>query len=175
MNPLAHWNQLRWNQLNELEDLQHTLRSLFSRSRAHSPEDHVGVAQFIPLVDVSEDARGYFIKAELPQVKKEDVKITLEDGTLTITGERKFDQNNKRDYPHGLAHGRFAHSFVVPNDAHPAKVTSAFKNGVLEVHLARNEKASTRQLGAKSALGAQSCELLVRCTRSEAHTNDANT
>src|ERR1043165_9522299 len=93
MNPLT-----RWNQLNELKDPQHTLRSLFSRSRVRVPEDCVRVAQFIPLVDVSEDARGYLIKAALPQGRKEDVKIPLEDG-------------------------------------------SVFKNGVLEVHLARNEKA----------------------------------
>ena len=147
MNPLARWNQLRWNQLNELEDLQHTLGSLFSRSRVRSPQDRVRV---IPLVDVSEDARGYLIRVELPQVKKEDVEIILEDGTLTITGERKFDQNSKRDHPIALSRGRFAHSFEVPNNARPVRATAMFNNGVLKVHLARNEKARPRQPGGKA-------------------------
>jgi len=146
MNPLTHWNQSRLNQLNEMDDLQHTLRNLVRRSRANRREDQARVAQWIPLVEVSEDARGYVIKAELPKVKKEDVRITLENGTLTITGERKFDQNSKKDEPLALSYGRFAHSFVIPNDARPARVTTVFKNGVLIVHLTRNAKATAQQL-----------------------------
>jgi HSP20 family protein len=146
MNPLTHWNESRLNQLNEMDDLQHSLRNLVRRSRAHRPKDQARLPQWIPLVNVSDDARGYVIKAELPQVKKEDVKITLENGTLTITGERKFDQNGKKDEPPALSYGRFAHSFVIPNDARPARVTTVFKNEVLIVHLTRNAKATTEQL-----------------------------
>src|SRR3977135_3985467 len=119
MNPLAHWNQSRLNQLNKMHNLQQSLRSRVRRSRAHRPKDLVRVPQWIPLVNVSEDARGYVIRAELPQVKKEDVRIILENGTLIITGERKFDRNSKKDQPPALAYGRFAHSFVIPNDARP--------------------------------------------------------
>jgi HSP20 family protein len=149
MNALAHWNQTRLNQLNELDDLQHRLRSLIRRSRTSRREHQARLAQWIPLVSVSEDARGYVIKAELPQVKKEDVRIILEDGTLIITGERKFDQNSKKGHPLALAYGRFAHSFVVPNDARPARVTTMFKNGVLIVHLTRSAKQSNQQLKGK--------------------------
>lgn len=143
MNPLAHWNQSRLNQLNELDDLHHTLRNLVRRSRTHRPKDQARLPQWMPVVNVSEDARGYVIKAELPQVKKEDVRVTLADGTLVITGERGFDQNSKKDQPPALAYGRFAHSFVIPNDARPARVTTVFKDGVLIVHLTRNAKAKT--------------------------------
>ena len=154
MNPLAHWNQTRLNQLNELDDLQHKLRNLIRRSRASRPKERVHVPQWIPLVEVSEDARGYVIKAELPQVKKDDVRITLEDGTLIITGVRQFDQNCKKDQPQALACGRFAHSFVIPKDARPARVTTVFKNEVLIVHLTRNAKgkaslASSLKVGNK--------------------------
>jgi HSP20 family protein len=148
MNQLAHWNQSRLNQLNEIDDLQHRLRNLVRRSRTSRPEGQVR-AQWIPLVDVSEDAGGYVIKAELPQVKKEDVEITVENGTVTITGEREFDRNSKKDHPLALAYGRFAHSFVLPNDARPARVTSVFKDGVLLVHLTRNAKATIQQLKGK--------------------------
>ena len=149
MNPLAYWNQSRLNQLNELDDLQHRLRNLVRRSRAYRPKDPARLPQWIPVVNVSEDARGYVIKAELPQVKKEDVKITLENGTLIITGERKFDQNSKKDEPPALSCGRFAHSFVIPNDARPARVTTVFKAGVLIAHLTRNAKSTSQQLKGK--------------------------
>jgi HSP20 family protein len=157
MNPLARWNQLRWNQLNELENLKYSLPSFFSRSPTHSPKERVRVPQWIPVVEVSEDARGYVIKAELPQVKKEDVKIAMEDGMLTITGERKFDRNSKKDHPLGLANGCFAHNFAVPNDARPARITSLFKNGLLIVHLTKNVKPRSQQhratVSAASSLG----------------------
>jgi HSP20 family protein len=143
----------RWNQLNELEDLQHSLQSLFRHSSAHWSKSHEGLAKWIPLVDVSEDARGYVLKVELLQVKKEDVKITIEDGTLTITGDRKFDQNRKTDNPVERACGRFAHNFLLPEDARPARVTAAFKNGVLTVHLTKNDKARRRQAKGRGCFG----------------------
>jgi HSP20 family protein len=149
MNVLARWNQSRLNQLNEIDDLQHKLRNLVRRSRASRPGEKARLAQWIPLVDVSEDAQGYVIKTELPQVNKEDVRITWEDGMLTIMGERKCDQNGKKDHPLALADGRFAHSFVIPNDARPARVTTLFNDGVLLVHLTRNANASAQQFKGK--------------------------
>lgn len=149
MNPLSHWNRSRLNQLNELEDLQHKLRDLVRRSLVRRSPDPLRMAQWIPVVNVSEDARGYVIKTELPEVKKEDIKITSQDGTLVITGERKFDQNVKKNHPRALAIGRFAHSFVIPNDARPARATAVLKKGVLSVHLTKNEKNSPKQLTGK--------------------------
>jgi HSP20 family protein len=100
MNALTRWNQLRLNQLNRLEDLRHSLRSLFGRSCLGLHEQPLcGAPEWIPVVAVSEDAHGYRIKAELPQVKEKDVKIAIEDSTLTITGDRKFDQNSKKNHP----------------------------------------------------------------------------
>ena len=141
----------RWNQFKELEDLQHTLGSLFGRSQARWPEgqeETMRVADWSPLVDISEDGKEYLIKAELPEVKKEDVKITMEDGTLTITGDRKFEQeeNGKKYHRVERAYGSFGRSFSLPDDASPAKVTADFKNGVLKVHLAKNEKAKPQQV-----------------------------
>src|SRR5213595_777881 len=88
----------RWNQLKQLEALQHGLSSLFSRSPAQWPEgqeEPLAVAEWSPLVDISEDDKEYLIKAELPEVKKEDLKVTVEDGLVTITGERKFENEEK--------------------------------------------------------------------------------
>jgi len=143
----------RWNHANELEDLQHSLRNLFSRSRLHWPEDHVRVAQWIPLVDLSEDAKGYLIKVELPEVKKEDMRITMEDGTLTITGDRKFEKEEKGKKYHRVerSYGSFVRNFSLPDDASPAKVSAEFKDGVLSVHLAKTERARPQQIEVKVA------------------------
>ena len=146
MDPLTRWNHLRWSQLNAPEDLRHSLGSLFSRSQVHWAPSPERVVHWIPVVDISEDVNGYLIKAELPQVKKEDVGISIEDGMLIITGDRKCEKNSKKDRPIESAYGRFVHAFSLPDDARPAKVTAELNDGVLRVHLARNQKAKPQQV-----------------------------
>ena len=149
MNALAQWNQYR-----EMEALHRSLGSLFSRSpvaRLEGQEENMRVADWTPLVDISEDAKEYLIKAELPDVKKEDVKITMEDGTLTIAGDRRFEkeENGKKYHRVERAYGSFGRSFSLPNDASPAKVRAEFKDGVLTVHLMKDEKARPQQIEVK--------------------------
>ena len=144
----------RWNQLKQLEALQHGLGTLFSRSPTQWPEgqeEPIAVAEWAPLVDISEDDREYRIKAELPEVKKEDVKVTAEEGTLTITGERKFEKEEKGRKYHRVerAYGSFLRSFSLPADANPAKVSAEFKDGVLTVHLVKDEKAKPQHVEVK--------------------------
>jgi len=74
-------------------------------------------------------------------VKQADAKITIDNDTLTITGDCTFDLNRKRDHPAEHTYGRFAHSFEVPADARLVKVNAVFKNGVLTVHLAKSSCA----------------------------------
>ena len=146
MNALAQWNQYR-----ELEALQHSLGGLFNRSPVHKAEgqeEPMRVADWAPLVDISEDPKEYQIKAELPEVKKEDVKITMEEGMLTITGDRKFEkeENGKKYHRVERAYGSFVRTFSLPDDASPGKVTAEFKDGVLKVHLAKDKKAKPTQI-----------------------------
>ena len=149
MNALTRLNQLR-----QLEALQQGLGSLFSRSPAHWPEgqeEPLAVAEWAPLVDISENEKEYLIKAELAEVKKEDVKVTAEEGTLTIMGERKFEKEERGRKYHRVerAYGTFGHSFSIPDDASPAKVSAEFKDGVLTVHLVKDEKAKPQQVEVK--------------------------
>ena len=144
----------RWNQLKQLEALQHGLGSLFSRSPAQWPEgqeEPMAVAEWSPLVDISEDDKEYRIKVELPEIKKEDVKVTAEEGTLTITGERKFEAEQKGRKYHRVerAYGSFGRSFSLPDDASPVKVNAEFKDGVLTVHLVKDEKAKPQHIEVK--------------------------
>jgi HSP20 family protein len=149
MNTLTRWNQLR-----QLEALQHGLGSLFSRSPAQWPEgqeEQIAVPEWAPLVDISEDDKEYLIKAELPEVKREDVKVTAVEGTLTITGERKFEKEEKGKKHHRVerSYGSFVRNFSLPDDASPTKVSAEFKDGVLKVHLPKNEKAKPTQIEVK--------------------------
>jgi HSP20 family protein len=144
----------RWNQLKELEALRHGLGSLFGRPPALGPEgqeEQIAVPEWAPLVDISEDDKEYLIKAELPEVRKEDVKVTAEEGTLTIQGERKFEKEEKGKKYHRVerAYGSFGRSFSLPDDASPAKVSAEFKDGVLTVHLGKTEKAKPQQIEVK--------------------------
>ena len=109
--------------------------------------------EWAPLVDISEDAQEYLIKAELPEVNKEDVKVTAEEGTLTIMGERKFLKEEKGRKYHRVerAYGSFGRSFALPDDVSPAKVSAEFKDGVLTVHLVKTEKAKPQQIEVKVA------------------------
>jgi len=146
----------RYHQLKELEALRQGLGSLFNRAPAHWPEgqeEPMAVAEWTPLVDISEDDQEYRIKVELPEVKKEDVKVTAEEGTLTIMGERKFEKEEKGRKYHRVerAYGSFGRSFSLPDDSSPAQVSAEFKDGLLTVHLAKTEKTKPQQIEVKVA------------------------
>lgn len=146
----------RWHQLKELEALRHGLGSLFGRSPVHLPEgqqEQIAVPEWAPLVDISEDDKEYLIKAELPEVKKEDVKVTAEEGTLSIMGERKLETEEKGKKYHRVerAYGSFGRSFSLPEDASPANVSAEFKDGILTVHLLKTERPKPQQVEVKVA------------------------
>jgi len=140
----------RWNRLKDLETFQHGLDSLLSRS---GQGELMAAAEWSPLVDISEDDKEYLIKAELPEVKKEDVKVTAETGTLTIMGERRFKTEEKGRKYHRVerAYGSFGRSFSLPDDASPGRVSAEFKDGVLTLHLVKDEKAKPQQIEVKVA------------------------
>lgn len=144
----------RWHQLKDMEAFQQSLEGLLHRSSVRRPEgqeEQIAVTEWSPLVDISEDDKEYLIKAELPDLKKEDVKVTAQEGTLTIMGERKFEKEEKTRKYHRVerAYGTFGRSFSLPDDANPAKVSAEFKDGILTVHLVKDEKAKPRQVEVK--------------------------
>ena len=147
MNALTKWNPFR-----ELEDIQSRLSSLFGRTPLRGfGEEAMTVSEWTPLVDIAEDDKEYLIKAELPEVKKEDVKVTVEGGVLTITGERKFEKEEKGKKYHRLerAYGSFMRSFALPEGAAGDKISAEFKDGVLKVHLAKSPEAKPKSINVK--------------------------
>jgi HSP20 family protein len=107
------------------------------------------LAEWAPLADISEDDKEYLIKLELPEVKKEDVNVTVENGVLTISGERKFEKEEKNKKYHRVerAYGSFMRRFTLPDDADAEKGKAEFKDGMLTVHVSKSEKAKPNHIG----------------------------
>ena len=87
----------------------------------------------------------------MPEVRKDDVKVTVQDDVLTITGERTLEKEEKGRKYHRVerAYGRFARSFTLPEDADGNKVAAEFKDGVLKVHLPKSERAKPKSIEVK--------------------------
>ncbi|HZJ17100.1 MAG TPA: Hsp20/alpha crystallin family protein [Chthoniobacteraceae bacterium] len=142
----------KWNPFGELETLQNRLTTLFGRPLLRTTgEETFGVTEWAPLVDVTEDEKEYLIKAELPEMKKENVNVTVEDGTLRITGERKFEKEEKTRKYHRVerAYGTFERNFTLPEGTKGDKVTAEYKDGVLRVHLPKGEEVKPKAVEVK--------------------------
>ena len=146
MNMLTTWNPLR-----ELEEMQDRVLRTFGlgmNRRIPEGQQSITTAEWAPSVDISEDDHEYLIKAELPEVNKEDVKVTVENGVVTIKGERKFEkeENHKKYHRIERSYGSFVRSFALPEEAAPDKITADFKDGVLLVHLAKSEDTQPKHI-----------------------------
>jgi HSP20 family protein len=111
------------------------------------------VADWTPSVDISETTAEYVIKAEIPEVKKEDVKVTLEHGVLTVQGIRRQEPEDKGRKYHRVerSYGTFVRSFSLPDLVDDTKVQAVFKEGILILHLPKSEKAKPKAIEVKVA------------------------
>jgi HSP20 family protein len=141
----------RWDPFKELEDMQNRLNTMFGRAPVRKGGDKEEALTVAPLVDITEDDKEYLIKAELPEVKKEDIKLTVDEDVLTITGERKYEKEEKGKKYHRVerAYGSFMRSFTLPEDADGSKVSAECKDGLLKVHLPKSEKAKPKSIEVK--------------------------
>lgn len=145
-------NLVRWDALGELEEMSERLNRMFARpsSTRQNGKEALTVADWIPQVDISEAAYEYVITAELPGLKKEDVKITLEDGVLTLQGERKQkEETGTRYHRVERSYGSFVRSFTLPDVIEEAKVAAEFKDGVLSIRLPKSEKVKPKAIEVK--------------------------
>lgn len=145
---------VKWDPFRELEEMSDRLNRVFNRpavSRTGNGKETMTAADWSPVVDVLETEKEYVIKAELPEVKKDDVKITVQDGVLTIQGERKSETEDKGRRFHRIerSYGSFVRSFSMPDFVDEAGVSAEFKDGVLNLHLPKTEKARPRAIEVK--------------------------
>ena len=161
MNSLTKWSPFRktaavWDPWREMEQLENRFAAVLRRNPMlpnGDNEESITLTEWSPLVDVTEDEKEYIIKAELPEIKKEEVKVTVEDGVLNISGERKFEKEEKNKKYHRIerAYGTFQRSFSLPESADGTKINAEFKDGVLTVRLPKTEKAKTKKVEVKVA------------------------
>jgi HSP20 family protein len=135
MNKLITWNQLR--EMDEAQNRFNRFLGGFPNRIGTGETPSLTVADWSPEVDISEDAHGYLLKADLPEMKKDDVRVTVEDGILSVSGERKCQKEDQKKKFHRIerSFGTFRRSFTLPEDADSTKVTAEFREGVLKVHL----------------------------------------
>ena len=147
MNP-ARWELsplTRWEPFREMEDFFRNFSPFFGRGlRRHLGEE----SEWSPTTDISETDKEYLIKAELPEVKKEDVKITVDDGVITLSGERKHEKEHKDEKQIRVEsfHGTFSRSFTLPDDADPTNIRAESKDGVLRIHIPKKESKKAKPI-----------------------------
>ena len=145
-------NMVRFDPFRELEDLSSRLGTYFNR--AGRPRAEIdGFSEWMPAVDVQETDAEYLIKADLPEVPKGDVKVGLENGILTIEGERKQEKEEKGKKFHRVerTYGKFVRRLSVPSEVDEQKIAAEFKEGVLSVHLPKTPMAKPRNIDVKVA------------------------
>src|ERR1051325_4999997 len=108
---------IRWDPFKEMEDLQSRFAKLFGLTperTGNGDKEQMIVTEWVPSVDIVEDEKEWLVKADLPEVKKEEVKVTVENGVLTIPGERKFEKEEKDKKYHRIerSYGNFLRSFT---------------------------------------------------------------
>ena len=141
---------IRWEPLRELDDFFTRYSPLFGRlpmgwSAAPTAESAEAPA-WRPVANISETDAEYLIKAELPEVSKDDVRVTVDGGVITISGERKHEAEHKDEKQHRIEsfYGSFARSFRLPDDADVGAIQAESRNGVLKVRVPKQPAARAR-------------------------------
>jgi HSP20 family protein len=140
---------VRWEPFEGLNRIQSRINDLFDdtfgRARNY-PTSTAGV--WVPPVDILESKDSYLIRAELPGMKKQDFNLEVRDGTLTLSGERKFEETANGVEYHRVerATGKFSRSFYLPQTVKHDSIKASYRDGILEVHVPKAEEAKPRQI-----------------------------
>jgi HSP20 family protein len=136
-----------------MEQIQNRLASLWEREPFRFNGGDVGLANtaWNPRVDILEEEKEFVVKAEIPEMKKEDLKVSLEDHVLSIAGERQMEKEEKNKKYHRVEreYGSFIRSFALPDTASGDKITAEYKDGVLKVHVPKDGKSAGRSVEIK--------------------------
>ena len=143
---------VRWEPFRDLVGIQDRMNRLFDEAfrgaRGTSEEDWALGGSWAPLVDIYEQGGDIVLKAELPGVDPKDVEIRVENNTLTLRGQRHFDQEVKRESYHRVerSYGSFSRAFTLPNVVDTEKIKADFKDGVLRLTLPQREEAKPKKI-----------------------------
>jgi HSP20 family protein len=135
----------RWDPFRELVQLQNRANRLFQET---GQDEGLRSTSFVPLVDIYETEQNIVLKLEVPGVEQKDLDIRLENNTITIRGERKFEKEVKEENFHRVErrYGSFQRSFSLPNTVNTEQVSADYENGVLKVTMAKRSEAKPKQI-----------------------------
>ncbi len=139
---------VRWDPFRDLEALQEDVNRLFQESMAKPRREAPAARVWAPPVDVVEDQDKILVKAELPGMKREDIDIELSGDTLTIRGERKFENEEKKDNYVRVerTYGRFQRTFTIGVPVKSDEVRAAYRDGILEVSIPKSEETKPKKV-----------------------------
>jgi HSP20 family protein len=145
----------RWDPVRELNALQSRMNRLFEEQYGSGREESLTAGAFVPPVDIYEDEHSIQLKLEVPGIDENDLDIKVENNTLTVTGERKFDKEEKEENFHRVErrYGSFTRSFTLPNTVSTEDIQANYEHGVLKIRLAKRAEAKPKQI--KVSIGGQ--------------------
>ena len=138
----------RWDPFRELATVQDRMNRLFQESFGPAQQETMTTAAFAPAVDIYEDEHNITLKVEVPGIEEKDIDVRLENQTLTIRGERKFEKEEKEENYRRVErqYGSFSRSFTLPNIVDTENVHASYDKGVLEIRLAKKAEAKPKQI-----------------------------
>lgn len=145
-------NLTNWEPFRDLEEFVNRMAPALTRWRGEI-DGNGSAVQWSPTADISETDREYIVRAELPGVARKDVKVTVEDGVLTLSGERQYQKEDKSERFHRMERfqGSFARSFSLPDCADASAISAESKDGTLTVHIPKTESAKPKAIEVKVA------------------------
>ena len=139
----------RWDPFRELSSLQNRMnRLLRDQFTSQSPEEALTTTTFAPPVDIYEDEHSINLKMEVPGIDEEDIDVRIEDNTLIVQGERKFEKEEKEENFRRIErqYGSFTRTFMLPSSVDPSQVSANYDKGVLTISLAKKAEAKPKQI-----------------------------
>src|SRR5579872_4633108 len=137
----------RWDPFREFSTLQDRMNRLFQQSYGDNQEA-LTTSTFAPAVDVYEDQNNITLKIEVPGIEEKDIDVRIENNTLTVHGERKFEKEEKEENYRRVErqYGSFTRSFTLPNTVDSESVSANYDKGVLKIKLAKKAEAKPKQI-----------------------------
>jgi HSP20 family protein len=136
----------RWDPFREVMALQNRMNSLFREM--NEPEGALTTASFVPAVDIYEDNKKVVLKLEVPGIEEKDLDVRVENNTLTVKGERKFEKEEKEENFHRIErrYGSFFRSFTLPSTVDSEHIGASYNAGVLRLELMKKPEAQPKQI-----------------------------
>lgn len=141
---------VKWNSWREIEDIFDRYSRAMNLPQAEG-QATVAKGEWAPRVDIAETDKSFIIKAEIPEIRKEDVRVTVDNGILTIGGERKLEQEEKGKKFHRIErhYGKFSRSFTLPDNVDEANIKASFKEGMLTLQIQKIEEVKSKAIQVK--------------------------